>query len=155
MHNVIGVVMVSVGDEHLLTEQFIGLVRLEYRTRPYRGQVRTSLRFGQVHRSCPFARHHLWQLRGLQHITTRKLHCLDGALRQEWTESESHVRRMPHFLNGSRDKWGQALASKFSAFGKPVPSILGEPAISFLESRWGLYAAIGKTHRALPISGLI
>src|SRR5665213_351096 len=155
MHNICGVIVISIGDEHLLAEQFICLVWLEYCTRSYRREVRSRLRFGQVHRPRPFAGHHLWQIRVLKLITARKLDRLNGTLRQEWAKVESHIRGVPHFLNWSCHKLGQTLASKFPVFGKPIPSILSEPTIGFLEPRRSPYGAVGKAHGTLPITRLI
>ena len=62
MDDVIGVVVLTVGDEDLLPVELEAAVRLRHRPSAHRGEVRPRLRLGQVHRAGPFARDHLRQI---------------------------------------------------------------------------------------------
>ena len=60
MDDVLGDVVFAPGDEDLRAEQAV-LLAIRLGARAHGGKIRAGLRFRQVHRSGPLARHHLWQ----------------------------------------------------------------------------------------------
>ena len=57
--DVVGHVVLTVGDEDLLTENLVGAIALRHCTSTHRRQVGAGLRLGEVHGAGPFAADHL------------------------------------------------------------------------------------------------
>ena len=60
--DVLGVVVLAVGDEDLLAEELVRAVALRHGARAHRREVGARLRLGQVHRAGPRAGDHLRQV---------------------------------------------------------------------------------------------
>ena len=142
VNDVVGVVVLAVGDEDLLAEDPVGAVALRHRARAHRRQVRAGLRLGEVHRAGPHAGDHLVQVGLLQRVAAVAFDRLDRALRQQRAQVERHVRRMPHLLDGGGDELRQALAAEFRALGEPVPAVLAELPVRVAETGGRLHRAV-------------
>ena len=151
VNDVVGVIVIAVGDEDLLAVELVRAIALRYGAGSHGREIRSGLRLGQIHRSGPRAVDHLWQKRRLLLGRRAQFERLDRALRQQRTQVERHVRRMPHFLDGRRNELRQSLAAIFRIFGEPVPAVLDELPIRLLEARGGLHAAIRESRRTLAI----
>ena len=53
MHDVVGVVVLTVRDENLLAEELVCPISLRHRARAHCRKIGASLRLGQVHRAGP------------------------------------------------------------------------------------------------------
>ena len=128
MDDVLGVVVLAVGDEDLLPEQLVGAVALRHGARAHRGKVGPGLRLGQVHRARPRAFDHLRQVRRLLFGRAAQLQRVDCALCQQRAQIERHVRRMPHLLHRRGNEMWQPLAAIFRTLGESVPAVLDRTA---------------------------
>ena len=99
--DVLGEVVLAVGDEDLLALEPVGAVVLRHRARAHRGQVRARLRLGQDHRAGPLAAHELRQVGALEGVGAAKLERLDRAAREHGAEGERDVRGVPHLLDAA------------------------------------------------------
>ena len=81
MNDVVGVVVLAVGDEDLAAVKLVGAVALRDRPSAHRSEVRAGLRLGQIHRAGPFAGDHLGQVRALEIIRAIELDRLDRPAR--------------------------------------------------------------------------
>ncbi len=125
MDDVLGDVVFAPGDEDLRPEQAI-VVAVGLCPGADGRQIRTRLRFGQVHRSGPRAGNHLRQealLEFVGGVMRQRLHRAHG---QHLAQRERQVGRFPHFGHGARHQSGHALATDVGACGHPVPSGFGE-----------------------------
>ena len=89
--DVLGQVVLAVGDEDLLADDAVAVA---VRHRPASGarrQVRARLRLGQVHRPRPLARDHPRQEHPLERVGAVVLERLDRALGQHLAEREGEV----------------------------------------------------------------
>ena len=100
MDDVLGVVVLAVGDEDLLAEELVGAVALRHGARAHGREVRARLRLGQVHRAGPRARRPSFgRYVVLQRVGASQLDRLDRALREQRAQVEREVRRVPHLLD--------------------------------------------------------
>ena len=70
------------------------------------------MRFGQLHRAGPSARHQFFEIDFLQPIAAVRIERLDRAQRQQRTETERDIRRAPDFGAGGVDRERQALSAE-------------------------------------------
>ena len=152
MDDVLGVVLLAVGDEDFLALKLVGAITLRNRPGAYRGQVRARLRLGQVHRAGPRASDHLGQEFFLEVPRTGELDRFDRSLRQHRAQVEGEIRRVPHLLDSGSEQMGQALAAELRRLGQTIPAVVAELLVGFLEAWRRLYAAVGKTLRAFAIT---
>jgi hypothetical protein len=115
-------VVVAPGDEDLLAVQTIAAFAIGLGPSGHRGQVRTGLRFGQVHGAGPFAGHQLGQDQPLLALGPVQVQGLDRRLGQHRAEAEGHVRRMHHLEHGQLHGLGQALAAVLGIGRQRVPA---------------------------------
>ena len=66
--DVVGVVVLAVGDEDLAAVDPVAAVALRHRLRADRGEIGAGLRLGQVHRAGPLAGDHLRQVGALERV---------------------------------------------------------------------------------------
>jgi hypothetical protein len=102
MHDVLGEVVLAVGDEDLLASHQVMIAALD-RTALQLAQVRARLRFGEVHRPGPFARDHLGQVLSLLRLGAVMMDGVDRTLVQQQHQAEAHIGRLPHLLHGGRE----------------------------------------------------
>ena len=153
MDDVVGEVVLAERDEDLLPEELVGAVALRHGARAHRGEIGARLRLGQVHRARPCAGRPSTAgtspcCSGVPH----KLDCFDRALRQQRTQVERHVRRMPHLLDWRRDELRQALAAVLHRLRESVPPVLRELPVGGLEPGRRLDRAVGQQLRSLAIA---
>src|ERR1700733_8979659 len=86
MDDILRHVVLAVGDEDLLAEQAIGAVRPAFRAGPDRGEVRASLRFGEIHRPAPTTADHRRKIDVEQLARAERMKRVDGAFGQERAE---------------------------------------------------------------------
>ena len=101
--DVLGVVVLAVGDEDLLALEAVGAVGLRRGLGAHERQVAAGLRLGEVHRAGPLARDHVRQELLAQRLGPDVVDRLDRALGEHRAELEREVRRAPHLLDRRRD----------------------------------------------------
>jgi len=106
MEDVVRHVVIAPGDEDFLSGQSIEAIAVGLRTRAKRREVRTCLRFRQVHGAGPFAGDELRQIESLLSLGAVGRKRLDRTLGQHRTKPERHVRAMHHFVDGDFERFG-------------------------------------------------
>ncbi len=139
MHDVVGHVVVAVGDEDLLAEDAVAAVGLRFGAGADQRQVGAGLRLGQVHGAGPFTGDHLLQIDGLEFVAGAGEQGFDGARGQQRAQGEGHVRRVGHLLDGDAQHVRQALAPEIGGQGHAVPARLAELFIGVLPAGRGLH----------------
>src|SRR6266511_660762 len=124
--DVLGEVVVAVGDEDLLPLEAVGAVLLRHRARADRGEVRPGPGLGQHHRAGPLARGQLREVPRLQLRRALRLERIDGAAGEHRAEGEREVRGVPHLLDEGRDEAGHALAAVLRLDRQGVPPAVYE-----------------------------
>ena len=122
MHDVIGHVVVAIGDEDFGALDAIGAVISALGAGAQRADVGAGLRLGELHRAGPFAGDEFFQIDPLQLVAAMGVQRLDRREREEGAEAEGDVRRAPDFGAGGVDRHRQALAAKSFRARHRVPS---------------------------------
>ncbi len=112
MHDIIGHVVIAVGDENLGAGDAIAAVGGAFGAAAQRADIGSGLRLGQLHGAGPFAGHQLLEIDLLQLLAAMGGERLDRAQRQQRAEAERDIRRAPDFRAGGIDGERQALAAE-------------------------------------------
>ena len=112
MHDVVGHVVIAIGDEDLRALDAIAAVGRALGAGAQRADIGARLRLGELHGAGPFAGHQLCQIDLLQLVAAMGVERLDRAERQQRAEPERDVRRAPDFGAGGVDRERQALAAE-------------------------------------------
>ena len=140
VHDVIRVVVLTVGDENFLTGDPV-VIALGNGLRLHLREVGARLRFREVHRAGPLAAHELRNERLLLLVGAAQQDRLDRALVEQRTVGECHVRRLPHLERGRAEQLRQPLPAVLGRHRKPDPARVGKLFERFLEP-------LGRRHRA-------
>jgi hypothetical protein len=100
MDDIVGEIMLTIGDENLLAGDQPGAVILRHRLGTDSTYVGTGLRLRQVHGAGPFTADQLFQILALLLRRSMGLQELHSALVQHGAQREGHVGRCPHLLDG-------------------------------------------------------
>ena len=141
VHDVLGEVVLAVGDEDLLAGDQVMVAAL-HRAALELGEVRARLRLGEVHRPGPFARDHLRQVGRLLLGRAVVMDRVDRALVQQQHEAEAHVGRLPHLLHGGREQPRHALAAELRVERQRVPAAVDEFLVDAGEAGRGAHHAV-------------
>ncbi len=137
VHDVLGHVVLAVGDEDLGAEDLVRAVRLRLGAAAHQRQVGAGLGLGEVHRAGPLAGNELFQVGGLELVAARGEQRLDSAVGQQRAQREAQVGAVEHLAAGRADGLGQPLAAKVGRVLQALPAALGELAESLLEAGRG------------------
>ena len=113
MDDVVGEVVLAVGDEDFLALEAIGAVAGALGARAQCADVGAGLRLGQMHRSGPFAGDELAEVKPLELVAAMHVERVDCAHGQHRTDAERRRRGVPHFRAGGVDDLRQTL-------GRPI-----------------------------------
>ena len=149
--DVVGEIMLAVGDVDLAAGDPVGAVARRLGPGPQQGEVGAGLRLGQVHGGGPFARDELLQVAGLQVVGAVGRQRLDPALGQQRAEAEGEAGAVPHLGAGGLDQLRQPLAAVIGLGGEPVPSALREGSVRLPPARRGGDASI-RERGAVPVA---
>ena len=122
MHDVIGHVVVAIGDEDLRALDAIAAVVSALGAGAQRADIGAGLRLGELHGAGPFARHQFLQIDFFQLLAAMGVERLDRGERQQRAEAEGDVRRAPDFGAGGVDRHRQALAAESFRARHRVPA---------------------------------
>ena len=134
VHDVLGHVVLAVGDEDLLAGDQIVVALLDGAA-PELGEVGARLRLGEVHGPGPFARDHLGQEGRLLVGRAVMVDGVDRALVQQQHQAEAHVGRLPHLLHGGGQQPRHALAAELRVEGERIPAAVDELLVDAGKSR--------------------
>ena len=132
MDDVVGKIVLAVGDEDLLALEAIGAVTRALGARAQRADIGAGLRFGELHGAGPFARHELFQISLFERLGAVGVKRIDRRNGQERADREPHRGGVPHFLARHAERLRQRLAAPFGGRGKPVPAAVAPASIGFL-----------------------
>ena len=90
------------------------------------------MRLGQVHGAGPFAGDHLRQIGALELVAALRLDGIDGAERQQRTQAEGEVGRIPDLAGGSGNDLRQVLSAPLLRRGERAPAAVGELLVGIL-----------------------
>ena len=143
--DVVGEVVLAVGDEDLLAGDPPRPVVGGHRPRGQGTDVGAGLRLGEVHRAGPLARHHLRQIRLTLTLVAVVHEHVDRALGEQRAQREGHVRRRHHLLHGDADKPREATSAvlRRERHGRP-PRLDVAPV--------GLAEALRRAHRPVVVA---
>ena len=137
MDDVVGHLVVAVGDEDLGAEDAVGAVGLLLGARGERAEVGAGVRLGEVHGAGPLARHHLRQVGLLEVLAALQLDGVDGAEGEQRAQPERQVGRVPDLAGRRRHQVGQVLAAPFLRRLQAAPAALGELLVGLLPAGRG------------------
>ncbi len=120
MHDVIGHVVVAIGDEDFCALDAIGAVICAFGAAAQRADVGAGLRLGELHGAGPFARHQLFEIDFFQLV----LPCASSASIAESVSSGQRPKAMLDALQIS-------VQAALIAIGKPCPPNSSEPDTAF------------------------
>ena len=135
MDDVVGEVVLAVGDENLLAGDAIAAVGCALGLGAQGADVGAGLRLGELHRAHPFAGDELRQIGALELVAAVLSQRIDAGHGQHRAEAEGHGGRVPHLDAGGVDGVRQTLAAPLRGSGKPVPAGLRPGAIGLLPAR--------------------
>ena len=154
MDDILGEIVLAIGDEDLLAEQPIGSILGAFRPGSHGAEIRACLRLGQVHGPAPPAADHRREIDVGEFARAMRLERADGALGQERAEREGHRGAVPDFGAGDVDEMGQAHAAELGRRGDAVPARLRPVPINVGEAGRRRHDAVLVT-RAGEVAGTI
>ena len=122
MHDVVGEVVLAIGDEDLLARDAIAAVAGAFGARAQRADIGAGLRLGELHGAGPFAGDEFRQIGCFERVAAVGIERLDRAHGQHRADAERHGGGIPHFRAGGVDGLRQALAATFFRRGEAVPA---------------------------------
>ena len=135
MDDVVGEVVLAIGDEDLLPGDAIAAVGRALGPGAQRADVGAGLRLGELHGAHPFAGDELGQIGALEFVAAVRGERIDPRHGQHRPEAEGHGSRVPHLDAGGVDRVRQLLAAPLRRRGQPVPAGLRPGAIGLLPAR--------------------
>ena len=154
MDDVLGQVVLSIGDEDLLAEQAVGPVVGALRARSHCIEVGAGLRLGQVHRAGPAAGDHRPEIDVEQVLRAVGLERADRAFGEERAQGEGHRGAVPDLGAGDVDEVRQRHAAELGRRGNPAPARLGPAAIGVGEAGRRGHGPVG-VNRAHGVGGAV
>ena len=138
MHDVVGHVVLTIGDEDLLTADEI-VRALRHGARAHGAEIGTGLRLGEVHGASPGAGDELGEKGRAQMVVAMLLDGFDRAAGQHRTQAKRQVRAVPHLADCGRHYLGQTLTTELGVHGETVPAAVAEGLIGFTPTGRGVH----------------
>ena len=154
MHDVVGKIVLAIGDENLLAEDAIGAVRRALGAGAQRAEIRARLRLGEVHRAGPLARNQLCQIGPLEFVRGVFVERFDRAHGERRAERERERGRVPHLKRGDGKHRGQALPAEFLRTRQRIPAAVRPATVKLLPARWGRDRGVLQ-HSAMLVACLV
>ena len=134
MDDVLGHVVLAVGDEDLGAEDLVAAVAERLGAGANQREIRAGLRLGQVHRPGPLARDHLRDEAVLLLARAGGEQRLDRAVGEQRAEREAEVGAVDHLDARRADRLRQALAAEVARVLQALPAARAELAKRVLEA---------------------
>ena len=144
MHDIVGHIVLAIGDEDLGPADAVGAVRSALRACAQQADVGTGLRLGQVHGAGPLAGDQFGEVDILELVTAVRIERLDRAQREQRAQPERHVRCAPDLGAGRIDGHRQALAAECLGPRDRVPSGIRPALVGIGPARCSGHLAVGK-----------
>ncbi len=145
MDDVVGEVVLAVGDEDLLSGDPPRAVAGGHGASGEGADVGAGLRLGEVHRAGPLTGHHPRQVGlALLLVAVVQQH-VDGALGEQRAQRERHVRRRHHLLDGDADEPREATAAVLVGERDRRPAGLDVAPVGLAES-------VRRRHRSVVVA---
>ena len=142
MHDVVGHVVIAIGDEDLGALDAIGAVGLLLGAGAQRADVGAGLRLGELHGAGPFAGDELLEIDLLQLVAAVRIERLDRRQREQRAEAEGDVGGAPDLGAGGVDRERQALAAESFRPRHRVPAAVGPALVGIGPARRGRDLAV-------------
>ena len=113
MDDVLRQIVLTPGDENLLTEDSVRAIGLRLGPGAQSPDIRAGVGFGQAHRPAPHARNEVVEIGGLLLGGSVPGDGLDPGLGQQGTEGEGDVGALEHLLEHDPHGVGKSTASPF------------------------------------------
>ena len=139
--DVVGQVMLAVGNEYFLAADAV-VIAVAFGLRLDPREIRTGLRFSQVHGAVPLPGNQFFKIRRLEFVRAMGGQQFDRALGQKRAQGEGHVGRIPQFGYRRGDQPRQALAAEFRVEGDAVPATIDKLPV-------GVFKSFGAAHDAV------
>ena len=146
MDDVVGEIVLAVGDEDFLSLEAVAAVARALGTGAQRADIGAGLRLGELHRAGPFAGHELFQIGLFECLGAVGVKRIDRRDGQERADREPHRGGVPHFLARHAERLRQRLAAPFGRRGEAVPAAAAPALIGFLPARRGGHRAVLERH---------
>ena len=134
MDDVLGHVVLAVGDEDLRAEELVAAVAERLGARAHEREIGAGLRLGEVHRAGPLAGDHLREEALLLLGRAGREQGLDRAVGQQRAEREAQVGAVDHLDAGGADRLRQALAAELDRMLQALPAAFAELPERLLEA---------------------
>ena len=152
--DVVGQVVLAVGDEGLLAEEPEGSILGALRLGGDGTELGARLRLGQIHGHHPFARDELGQVTLLEVFGCVGEERMDGAAVQHRADSEGGIGPVPDLLQGHLQHHRQALSAPFGRAADPVPAGFAPAPVRLLPAWRHGDDAVGERN-ADAVAGLV
>ena len=130
--DVVGEVVLAIGDEDLLPGDAIAAVGGAHGAGAQGADVGARLRLGELHRAHPLAGHELRQIAALERVAAVLGQRVDPRHGQQRPEPEGQGGRVPHLDAGGVERMRQRLAAPLRGSREPVPAGLRPGAVGLL-----------------------
>ena len=142
VHDVVGDIMLTPGDEDLLTEDAPGAVVGRLGLGGECANVGARVGLGEVHRAGPFTADELLEVDLLLALVAVMHDRLDGTPAEQRAQRERHVGRRGHLLDGCGEQLREPTAAVGLREPDAVPAGLDELAVGLSETGGGGDAAV-------------
>ncbi len=133
MDDLIGEIVVAVGDENLGPRHAPAAIVIRFGAGLERADVAPRLRLGQIHRRRPFARHDLRQIVALQFVRAMRFERFDRAEAEHWQHRKAGVGGLQILHQRRRQRERKALPARLLGGGERHPPAFDEREIGRLE----------------------
>ncbi|MCY1512796.1 hypothetical protein D9M68_472700 [compost metagenome] len=120
--DVLGQVVLAVGDEDLLAGQPVAAVVLLHGARRHLRQIRAGLRLGEVHRARPFATDQVGHVLLALRVRADRQDGFDHAVGQHRTQRERQAGRLDVLARSGRHQFGQPLPAPYRRMLQALPA---------------------------------
>jgi hypothetical protein len=134
MDDIVGHVVLAIGDEYFLTEDAVGSAWGPLGPRLDGIEIGARLRLGEIHRARPFAGDEFAKINPAQVRVRISIQGADRAFGQQWAKSKAHRGSVPQFGAGRVDRMGQPHAAIFSCARHAAPAARRPSAIGVAKS---------------------
>ena len=133
--DIVGQIMLAIGDEDFLAADAVGPVAGALRPRAQGPDIGARLRLGELHGAHPLAGDESWQKSALERVGAVGNERVDAGHGQDRPEPERHGGRVPHLDAGGVERMRQMLAAPLRGRREPIPAGRGPGAIGLLPAR--------------------
>ena len=147
--DVIGHVVIAIGNEDLRAAEAIGAVARALGARAQRADVGAGLRLGKLHGAGPFAGDQLAKIGCLELVAAMGVERLDRAEGEQRTQPEGHVGGAPDLRADGVDRHRQSLAAEILRSRHRIPAGFRPAPVGVRPARRGGHLVVGELDAVL------